>query len=82
MKNKRNKYINNKISKVKILQLKNGDNRGKLVNLKEDQKKCSMNNRKKDQKLKKNDSRGIAWQSSSWLGLGSLTAEGPGSIPG
>ena len=39
-----------------------------------------MNNRKKDQI--KNDSRGIVWQSSSWLGLGALTAEGRGSIPG
>lgn len=53
------------------------------MNLKKDQKMlCNMNNRKKDQKLKKNDSRGIAWQSSSWLGLGALIAEGRGSIPG
>ena len=51
------------------------------MNLKKDQKKlCNMNNRKKDQI--KNDSRGIVWQSSSWLGLGALTAEGRGSIPG
>ena len=41
-----------------------------------------MSNRKKDQKIKKNDSRGIAWHSSSWLGLGALIAEGRGSIPG